>query len=66
MVLGTWTTLISWPERSATKLEESAVSSPPMVTRCVTPKERSVSMTARVAFSDLVGLSRAVPRTEPP
>src|SRR2546423_1892361 len=66
IVFGTWTTLISCPLRSATKLEESAVSSPPMVTRCVTPKRRSDSTTARVDFSDLVGLSRAVPSTEPP
>ena len=37
-----------------------------MVTRCVMPACCSVSMTARMASSDLVGFSRAVPSTEPP
>ena len=53
-------------ERSATVRDESAVSSPPIVTRCVTPACCSVSTTACSASADLVGFSREVPSTEPP
>ena len=66
IVLGTWTLRIVPCERSATVRDDSAVSSPPMVTRCVMPACCSVSMTACSASADLVGFSREVPSTEPP
>ena len=66
IVFGTWTLLIVPCERSLTVRDESAVSSPPMVTRCVMPACCSVSMTACSASGDLVGFSREVPSTDPP
>ena len=66
MVFGTWTLRIAPCERSLTVRDDSAVSSPPMVTRWVMPACCSVSMTACSASADLVGFSREVPSTEPP
>ena len=66
IVFGTWTLLIVPCDRSLTVRDESAVSSPPMVTRCVMPACCSVSMTACSASGDLVGFSREVPSTDPP
>ena len=66
IVFGTCTLWMAPAERSLMKRDESAVSSPPIVTRCVMPACRSVSITARVASGDLVGFSREVPRIEPP
>ena len=51
---------------AATELDESAVSSPPIVTRCVTSERLERLDDGAIDSSDLVGLSRAVPRIEPP
>ena len=66
IVFGTWTLRIAPCERSATVRDESAVSSPPMVTRWLMPASRRVSITAWSASGDRVGFSREVPSTEPP
>ena len=66
MVLGTWATRTRPAARSATFIAEKAVSSPPMVINWVTPSLISESMTASSSFTSLVGLSRAVPRIDPP
>ena len=69
MVFGTWTTLIVRPilrAYSETAMELNAVSSPPMVTRCVTPSSVSVSTTVRRSDSFFVGLKRDIFRMQPP
>ncbi len=66
MVLGTWATRTRPAARSATFIAENAVSSPPMVISWVTPSFTSESITVSSSLTSLVGLSRAVPRIEPP
>ncbi|OPZ31251.1 MAG: hypothetical protein BWY99_02899 [Synergistetes bacterium ADurb.BinA166] len=52
--------------KSATREAAYAVSSPPMVTRCVTPSSMSVSTTFRSDSSLFVGLNREIRRMLPP
>ena len=66
IVFGTWTTRMRPAARSSSFIAENAVSSPPMVISCETPRRSSESMVRSSSFGSLVGLARAMPRYEPP
>ena len=66
IVFGTCTTWIRPADCSSRRIAVYAVSSPPMVIRCVTSRRSSERMVFSSSWGSAVGLARAMPMIEPP